>query len=92
MTYRTKGHSKSDRRLYRTAEEEKLWLDRDPIGLYEKKLVEDAIMTQQEVSAFEAQRRAYIEKKADKALKESVDRLSPNDVEDMVYATTEDRS
>lgn len=92
MTYRTKGHSKSDRRLYRTAEEEKLWQEKDPIKLYERKLVEDGILSAKEIKGLEEERRAYIEAKANKALEESTDRLSPNDVEDMVYATTEDRS
>ena len=92
MTYRTKGHSKSDRRLYRTAAEERLWADRDPIKLYERKLVEDGILSHAEIQGLEEERRTYIEEKADKALKESADRLSPNDVENMVYATMEDRS
>ncbi|MDZ7815141.1 MAG: thiamine pyrophosphate-dependent dehydrogenase E1 component subunit alpha [Planctomycetota bacterium] len=30
-TYRFRGHSKSDKREYRTREEEKLWLGRDPL-------------------------------------------------------------
>lgn len=91
MTYRTKGHSKSDRRLYRTLKEEQLWLDRDPIRLYEKKLVEDGLLTQEEVEGFESQRRTYIEDCARTAIAESHDKLSPNDVEGMVYARTEDR-
>lgn len=91
MTYRTKGHSKSDRRLYRTLQEERLWLDRDPIRLYEKKLVEDGLLTQEEVEGFESQRRTYIEDCARTAIAESHDKLSPNDVEGMVYARTEDR-
>ena len=91
MTYRTKGHSKSDRRLYRTLQEEQLWLDRDPITLYEKRLVEDGILTQEEVEGFESQRRTYIGECARTAIAESHDKLSPNDVEGMVYAMTEDR-
>lgn len=92
VTYRTKGHSKSDRRLYRTEAEERLWLGRDPIKLYERKLIEEGILSAEESQRFEEERRTYIEDKADKALKESSDRLAPSDVEGMVYATEEDRS
>jgi len=91
MTYRTKGHSKSDRRLYRTEAEEKMWLDRDPIKLYEKKLVEEGLCTQEEIENLEIQRKEYIDQKAQKALLDSKDRLSECDVEEMVYATKEDR-
>ncbi len=46
-TYRWKGHSKSDARLYRTREEEKEWRERDPIGKYENVLIEAGIFTEE---------------------------------------------
>ncbi len=39
-TYRFSGHSKSDRRVYRTREEEERWKDRDPILLWRTHLVQ----------------------------------------------------
>jgi pyruvate dehydrogenase E1 component alpha subunit len=38
VTYRWKGHSKSDRQLYRTREEVKTWMERDPIERFRKLL------------------------------------------------------
>lgn len=43
VTYRWKGHSKSDRQLYRTREEVKEWMEKDPIERFRKLLsVSDA--------------------------------------------------
>ncbi len=38
ITYRYKGHSKSDRQLYRTREEVKKWMEKDPIKRFAKLL------------------------------------------------------
>lgn len=91
MTYRTKGHSKSDRRLYRTSEEEKAWLLKDPIVLFEKKMLENGYVTEEEISEIEAQCREGIEKQASIALEQSTDKLSVEEVQAMVYAAQEDR-
>ena len=43
ITYRYKGHSKSDRQLYRTREEVKQWMEKDPIERFRRLLdVSDA--------------------------------------------------
>jgi pyruvate dehydrogenase E1 component alpha subunit len=43
VTYRWKGHSKSDRQLYRTRDEVKEWMEKDPIERFRKVLgVSDA--------------------------------------------------
>jgi len=52
-TYRFYGHSKGDPRAYRTREEEQSWKSRDPIMNFEKKLVEQGILTQKQVEALE---------------------------------------
>ena len=41
ITYRYKGHSKSDRQLYRTREEVKKWMEKDPIQRFAKLLEVD---------------------------------------------------
>ena len=86
MTYRTKGHSKSDRRLYRTAEEEEQWLKKDPITLFEHKLIKLGYLSTDEISKMEEERHAYIEEKAALALASCGDKLKAEEVEDMVYA------
>jgi 2-oxoisovalerate dehydrogenase E1 component len=49
-TYRYKGHSLSDKRMtYRTAEEEEKWLEFDPIELFSKELVENKVLTGDEI-------------------------------------------
>jgi pyruvate dehydrogenase E1 component alpha subunit len=48
-TYRFRGHSMTDPAYYRTREEEHKWRNsRDPIGIFEKKLLEHRIATQAE--------------------------------------------
>jgi len=58
-TYRIRGHSKSDRNLYRTKEEIETWREADPITRLEDDLVAAGRFTQAEVAAIEqeAQRR-----------------------------------
>jgi pyruvate dehydrogenase E1 component alpha subunit len=50
-TYRTRGHSRSDRNRYRTKEEIEEWKLRDPIGHFETELVVNGIATKDEVAA-----------------------------------------
>ena len=52
-TYRFYGHSKGDPKAYRTREEEQLWRSRDPITSFEKKIVEQGVLTQKQVEALE---------------------------------------
>ncbi len=48
-TYRFRGHSMTDPAYYRTREEEQQWrTTRDPIGIFEKKLLENGLATQAE--------------------------------------------
>ena len=60
-TYRSKGHSKSDAKKYRTREEEKEWLLRDPIKLMAEVLIEQGIFTQQEADQTKAEAKKEIE-------------------------------
>ena len=59
ITYRWKGHSKSDRQLYRTREEVKKWMEKDPIKHFAAKLgVDEAGMKDIEKKAKEEIRKA----------------------------------
>jgi pyruvate dehydrogenase E1 component alpha subunit len=51
-TYRFRGHSMTDPSYYRTREEEHQWrTTRDPIGIFEKKLLDLGLATQPEFDA-----------------------------------------
>jgi pyruvate dehydrogenase E1 component alpha subunit len=51
LTYRWRGHSKSDRQLYRTRDEVKEWQARDPIPRFAGKLKEAGFMNEGEFEA-----------------------------------------
>ena len=57
-TYRLCGHSKSDKLLYRTREEEKEWENKDPIVRYEEYLISNDILSREKCG--------YIKTKAEK--------------------------
>jgi len=48
VTYRHKGHSKSDKNLYRTKEEIDFWKTKDPVGKFETLLIEKGILTKEQ--------------------------------------------
>lgn len=64
ITYRWRGHSKSDRNRYRTKEEIAEWQGRDPIVAMGKLLIEHQIATEEEVTA--------IETEADQIIKDAI--------------------
>jgi pyruvate dehydrogenase E1 component alpha subunit len=49
QTYRWKGHSKSDKNLYRSKEEIDDWKSRDPIGRFEASLEDAATLSAQDI-------------------------------------------
>ncbi len=65
-TYRFRGHSMTDPAYYRTREEEHEWRNtRDPIGIFEKKLLEQSIATQAEFDQNDARATQAAEDAAD---------------------------
>jgi len=46
LTYRWKGHSKSDAQAYRTKEEVKTWMEKDPIPRYKNVLINSGAITE----------------------------------------------
>jgi pyruvate dehydrogenase E1 component alpha subunit len=55
VTYRWKGHSKSDQELYRTKDEIGAWKKRDPVRLFRERLVTEGVITDEEASSIEAE-------------------------------------
>jgi acetoin:2,6-dichlorophenolindophenol oxidoreductase subunit alpha len=45
LTYRWKGHSKSDAQVYRSKEEVRSWMEKDPIPRYSKVLIDEGTIT-----------------------------------------------
>jgi pyruvate dehydrogenase E1 component alpha subunit len=84
LTYRWRGHSKSDRNLYRTAQEIDEWKQKCPIRRFKKALVEAAVMTQEETEAIDLAAKTAIDRAAEDAL--TFPEPSPLNMEDEVYA------
>lgn len=61
VTYRWRGHSKSDANRYRTKEEIEAWKQKDPIARFERDLLESGALSQAEIDAVHAEVRAAIE-------------------------------
>ena len=53
-TYRFRGHSMGDPERYRKAEEVKKWQENDPIGIFNKQLLEKKIATRKALDEIEA--------------------------------------
>jgi len=51
LTYRWRGHSRSDRQLYRTREEVKQWREKDPILRFADKLIAAKLLAEEEQEA-----------------------------------------
>jgi pyruvate dehydrogenase E1 component alpha subunit len=84
VTYRWRGHSKSDRNLYRTQEEIDAWKTKDPIVRFKQVLVEAGIMTGAEAEAIDHQAKLTVDQSAETAL--TFPEPSPENMEDEVYA------
>ena len=67
LTYRYRGHSKSDKQLYRSKEEVKKWQGMDPIPRFQRWLVEREIITAGEGQEMQAQAEAAVEAAIDYA-------------------------
>jgi TPP-dependent pyruvate/acetoin dehydrogenase alpha subunit len=85
LTYRWKGHSKSDKNLYRTKEEISEWRDKDPIGRFESLVVERGVL---DAAAIEEIRTAATDdvRSAARSANAAPD-ANPDDLLDAVFAT-----
>lgn len=62
LTYRWKGHSKSDAKKYRTKEEEKEWkTNKDPIKLARKQFIDAGVFTEEKADELQNSARLSIE-------------------------------
>ena len=84
LTYRWRGHSKSDRNLYRTQEEIKEWQQNDPIVRFSKLLLECKVMTQAEIEQLDQICKNTITKASEVAL--TFPEPDPENIEAEVYA------
>ncbi len=84
VTYRWKGHSKSDKNLYRTKEEIAEWRDKDPIVRFERAVVERGVLSDEEVSALRDAATDAVRLAARSA--NSAADADPGDLLDSVYA------
>lgn len=68
LTYRQKGHSRTDPGAYRPDGELATWLERDPILLFERVLVEAEIASDEELQTAQDAARAAVREATDRAL------------------------
>ena len=84
MTYRYRGHSRSDPRVYRTKEEEAYWHDRDPIKLFKADLLAEGVVTEKSFEVLQAEVDKAIAA-AEKFAVEDSPYPNPSEVMDDVY-------
>jgi pyruvate dehydrogenase E1 component alpha subunit len=60
ITYRFEGHSMGDPLRYRTKEEVHKWQENDPIGILEKRILDEAHATQEEMDALDEEVKSEI--------------------------------
>jgi TPP-dependent pyruvate/acetoin dehydrogenase alpha subunit len=84
ITYRWRGHSKSDRNLYRTKEEIEEWMERCPIESFKKLLIETQKLSVKEIEEIDQQAKETINLAAEEAI--SLPEPSPEALEGEVYA------
>jgi pyruvate dehydrogenase E1 component alpha subunit len=84
VTYRYKGHSKSDQNRYRTREEIQDWRDRDPIRAFSERCIALGLLDGAEADAVRDDATAAVERAYEEALKGPEPSLAS--VEEDVYA------
>ena len=84
LTYRWRGHSKSDRNLYRTSDEIKEWQQNDPIVRFAKLLIDCRVIDQAEFDLLDKKCKETITQAAETAL--TFPEPDPQNMEEEVYA------
>ena len=84
VTYRWRGHSKSDANRYRTREEIEAWKQKCPIRRFRARLIEEGVLTEEEADRLEQEARQAID--AAVAFAEASPEPSLDTLEEGVYA------
>jgi len=84
VTYRWRGHAKSDPGLYRTKEEVEAWKQKCPINRFRGQLIEEEVLTKEEADQFEQEAYAAID--AALAFAEASPEPALETIEEGVYA------
>jgi len=84
VTYRWRGHSKSDRNLYRTPEEIQEWMEKCPIVRFKRVLLESERVSESEVERIDKQAFETVEHAAEEAM--TFAEPDPTHMEDEVFA------
>ncbi len=85
-TYRIGGHSRNDACGYRTREEEAQWAERDAVKTFRKRLLEEKICTEQELSALEQK----VDDEIEEAVEYAKNEPSPKPEDALNYAYVEE--
>ena len=83
-TYRFFGHSKSDPRVYRSREEEQMWMAKDPIPRFANLLKEKGMATEEELKSIDE----LVDKEMEEALEFALNSPLPKleEIAKYVYA------
>ena len=84
VTYRWRGHSKSDRNLYRTQEEIQEWMEKCPIVRFKRLFLESERVSESELARIDQQAFETVEHAAEEAM--TFAEPDPTHMEDEVYA------
>ena len=84
LTYRWKGHSKSDKNLYRSKEEIAEWRGQDPILRFEAQVTESGVLSEDEVQAVRTQAMEQMREAVRQA--NAAPDADPSDLLDAVFA------
>ena len=79
-TYRMCGHSRSDRNIYRTREEEEAWRERDPIVRFSERLVREGILSAEDIRKADEEAHMAVRSAMDEALRSKDEVLSAEEL------------
>ena len=85
-TYRMCGHSRSDKLVYRTREEEKEWKEKDPVVLFRNFLLLSGLADESSLEQAEAEAEKEVAEASARAVAAMEDKLSVSEMEKLVYA------